>query len=189
VLPLVGLVVIVASLDAGGGHPRAAEAVDPPAGAAVRAPIDTPADFDLPSPSGKKWRPSPALPPFGFVNTFYGGCKGTQPCGSLVSVASFKKGRMKLRAFRTADGRPPVAPRDPTGSTSMAPSRNGAAPIYELAREGVTFAWATVSPFVLEAEGPSGTQAQERAFRRSFRAWVDRVDDQSPADDASPLSR
>ena len=172
---MIGLALIMVGV--GAGHPRAAAAVE------------TPADFDLPSPSGKRWRPSPTVPPFGYVNAFYGGCKSTQPCGSLVSIASFKKRRMKLRAFRTADGRPPVAPRDTTGSTSMAPGPNGAAPIYEMERDGVTFAWATVSPYVLEAEGPSGTPAQERALRRTFRAWVDQIDDQSPADDAPPPPR
>jgi hypothetical protein len=161
---------------AGGGLRRAAAAVE------------APAEFNLPPPSGKKWRPRPTLPPFGYVNAFYGGCKSAQPCGSLVAIASFKKGRMKLRAFRTADGKPPVAPRDTTGSTSMAPGPNGAAPIYELERDGVTFAWATISPFVLEAEGPTGTPAQEHALRRTFRAWVDQVDDQSPTDDAPTAS-
>jgi len=169
-LALIALAATVAG--AGGAPPRAAAAVE------------APPEFDLPRPSGKKWRPGPTLPPFGYVNPFYGGCKSTQPCGSLVAIASFKKGRTKLRAFRTADGKPPVAPRDTTGSTSMAPGPNGAAPIYELERDGVTFAWATVAPFVLEAEGPTGTSAQARALHRLFRAWVDRVDDQSPADDA-----
>lgn len=172
-----GLALIVTGVGPGAGRPRAAAAAD------------APADFDLPAPTGKKWRPGPTLPPFGYVNAFYGGCKTTRPCGSLVSVASFKRGRTKLRAFRTADGRPPVAPRDVTGSTSMAPSPNGAAPIYELERDGVIFAWATVSPFVLEAEGPSGTEAQQRSLRRTFRAWVNQVDDQSPADDGSSQTR
>jgi hypothetical protein len=172
---VIGLALIVVGVAA--GRSRAASAVE------------TPADFDLPSPSGKRWRPSPTFPPFGYVNAFYGGCHTTRPCGSLVSIATFKKGRIKLRAFRTADGRPPVAPQDTTGSTSLAPGPNGGAPIYELERGGVTFAWATVSPYVLEAEGPSGTPAQERALRRTFRAWVDRIDDQSPADDAPPLAR
>ncbi|HEY8924703.1 MAG TPA: hypothetical protein VIU64_10000 [Polyangia bacterium] len=172
-LALIARVAVIAAVIAGGAPSRAGT-------------VEAPPEFDLPRPSGKRWRPGPTLPPFGYVNTFYGGCRSTQPCGSLVAIASFKKGRIRLRAFRTADGRPPVAPRDASGSTSMAPSPNGAAPIYELERGGVTFAWATVAPFVLEAEGPTGTAPQERALRRAFRSWVDQVDDQSPPDEAAP---
>lgn len=157
--------------------------------AAAGSTSEAPPDFEVPTPTGRRWRPSPTLPPFGHVNALYGGCKGPRPCGSLVSIAAFKSGRMKLRAFRTADGKPPVAPRDASGTlvTTMTPGPTGAAPIYELEHDGVLFAWATISPFVLEAEGPAQTAAQQRALRRSFRAWVDLVDDNSPTDD-SPVA-
>ena len=174
ILPAVLLALF--AIGAESGHPRVASAAS--AGAS-----ELPADFDVPRPAGKKWRPAPALPPVGYVNAFYGGCKSPQPCGSLVQIAAFRSGRMSLRVFLTADGKPPVAPRDRTGAAAMTPGPAGAAPIYELERDGVLLAWATIPPFVLEAEGPTDKRAQERTLRRTFRAWVDRVDEKSPTDD------
>src|SRR4051812_7228705 len=92
-VPALGLALVAASLATGAADP----------GAAVAA--DAPADFELPSPPGRRWRSSPTTPPFGRVNAFYGGCPGPPPLGAPPAAHLGGAGEPPCRGFAGAPGR------------------------------------------------------------------------------------
>lgn len=145
------------------------------AGAAPEAALPLTNDPLLPTP-GNGWEPAEPAAAWGYISFFYGACNDFKPCGTLDPAATWKKGKMSLRAFRARDGHPSAQPQGSEASMTR-PSQKIAkvGPSFELKSDGTLFLWATSAPYVIEAQGGFHTVAEENAIRNAFLGWARRI--------------